>query len=257
VPDYELLRELIRYLIIAFATLTGAGIGLPPIPEEMAVIAWGMWTGLNPAYGPLRWLMLPAVILGAIAADVLLYSIGRLFGARLLQHRLFARLAPPDKRARIQENFHRYGVSILIVGRLFPGIRTGLFMTAGMMHLPIVRFVLADLLGAVLGNSILFVLAFWLGDRFKEFVLRVKHDLSVVGPLLIMIAIIAALTYLLLNFLRRPISTGDPKEVPLIGEQVAAHMPHKDEAVSAAPPVPVERPAAEPEHPTGSEQARG
>ena len=39
-------------------------------------------------------------------------------------------------------------------GRLLPGIRMPLFLTAGIMRLPFMRFLLADGIGAILGNSI-------------------------------------------------------------------------------------------------------
>ena len=43
---------------------------------------------------------------------------------------------------------------------------------------------------------------------------------SITGPfILILIGV-----YFLYNFLRRPVSTGDPKELPLFGEQVAARI---------------------------------
>ena len=74
-----------------------AGFG-NPVPEELIIVGAGIQTARNEDFGPLRWLMLPSVIAGAVAADVLLYSVGRLFGPRLLQYRWLARLAPPQKR---------------------------------------------------------------------------------------------------------------------------------------------------------------
>src|SRR5262249_34099460 len=104
------------------------------------------------------WIMLPVCILGVVLSDLILFTLGWRFGDRLLKYRWLARMLPSDRRKRTEENFHRYGVSILVFGRLVPGIRAPLFLTAGSMRLPLPRFLLADGLGAVVGNSFFFFL---------------------------------------------------------------------------------------------------
>jgi membrane protein DedA with SNARE-associated domain len=223
-------KELLFWLVKPFLVLVAAGFGLAPIPEEIIVTYAGIDTAGETRFGPYRWLMLPTCILGAFLADVVLYSIGRRYGAWLLEHRWFARIAPAKKREQIRENFNRYGVVILVIGRVVPGIRATLFMTAGMMRLPIARFCLADGLGAVLGNSLFFLLGFWLGHQFGELIQNLEKRVSVAQPLLIFLALVGLAAYLVYLFVRRPIPTGDPEELPLIGHQVAAHLPTKPTA---------------------------
>lgn len=219
-PDFELIRA----FGIAFSLFVGEGFGLP-IPEEVAIVGAGLWTANQAETHPLsRWLMLPVCLVGVIIADVVLYSIGRHFGTRLLEYRWFARIVPRKKRERIERNFDRYGVNILLFGRLIPGIRSPLFIIAGTMRLPIPRFILADGIGAVFGNSLLFFLAFWFGDQFKEFVEGVEQEVIRARPIIILLALVAVAIYLLINFLRRPLPTGDPEELPIIGHQVAVHI---------------------------------
>jgi membrane protein YqaA with SNARE-associated domain len=134
---------------------------------------------------------------------------------------------PPMKRQRIEDNFRHYGVSILLFGRLVPGFRTPLFLTAGLMRLPMRAFLLADGLGAVLGNSLLFFLAWWFGDAFKELIDRLERDVNAFKPILIMTAVGAFAIYHLVRFLRRPVPTGDPHDLPLIGRKVADHIDHE------------------------------
>ncbi len=164
------------------------------------------------------WIMLPVCIVAVVLSDVILYSLGLWGSERLLKFRWMAHLMPPNRRRRTEENFHRYGVSILVFGRLVPGIRAPLFMTAGSMRLPLPRFLLADGLGAVVGNSFFFFLGFWLGDSVKALIEGVEARLK---PILIIVAVGLVVAYLLWHFLRHPVSTGDPTEVPLIGQQVA------------------------------------
>jgi membrane protein DedA with SNARE-associated domain len=199
-----------------FAALVAAGFGFP-LPEEIALGA----AGVAAASGAARWyILLPLCIVGVLLADIGLYLIGHRYGDRILEHRWLSRFLRRDTRQRIHENFHRYGVSILIVGRLVPGIRAPLFLTAGTTRLPLSRFMLADGVGAIVGNSLFFVLGFWLGDQFLALLRHVESYRS----LLLFAALVAVAAVALYEFLRHPVSTGDPKEVPIIGPQVAGHM---------------------------------
>jgi len=202
---------------LPWAALAGAG----PATEERII---------EPTSKKIRviwWILLPVCIIAVVLSDLILYGLGLWGGERLLRYRWTAHLMPSNRRRRTEENFHRYGVSILVFGRLVPGIRAPLFMTAGSMRLPLPRFLLADGLGAVVGNSFFFFLGFWLGDSVKILIEGVETRLK---PILIIVAVGLVGAYLLWHFLRHPVSTGDPSEVPLIGPQVASHIEHAESA---------------------------
>jgi membrane protein DedA with SNARE-associated domain len=177
------------------------------------------------------WILLPVCIVAVVLSDLILYGLGLWGGERLLRYRWLAHMMPPQRRQRTEENFHRYGVSILVFGRLVPGIRAPLFLTAGSMRLPLPRFLLADGLGAVVGNSCFFFLGFWLGDSVKTLIEHAEERLK---PILIIVAVGLVVAYLLWHFLRYPVSTGDPAEVPLIGPQVASHIEQAEEHPSCS-----------------------
>jgi membrane protein DedA with SNARE-associated domain len=220
VPDISYFRD----LLIFFGMFVVAGLGFP-IPEEVAIVGAGLWTASHAAEYPLyRWLMLPVCITGVIIADMLLYGMGRFFGTTLQKFRWSARFFPQSKREKIERNFERHGVNILVFGRLLPGIRMPLFLTAGLMRLPFVRFLVADGIGAIVGNSILFFLAFWFGDQFKELVDEAKDWVDRIKPLLILAGLSALALYCLYRFLRAPVPTGDPEELPPLVKQVAARI---------------------------------
>ncbi len=219
--------ELIRAFVVFFVMFVAGGLGAP-IPEEVAIVAAGVWTASTPEYGPARWLILPICIAGVLIADIILYTAGRFYGTRLFQSSWMLRMVPAEKQARIRKNFDRYGVNILLFGRLLPGIRMPLFLTAGVMHLSIPRFIVADLLGAVLGNGLLFLLAFWFGDQFRDLIDHAEHEAQrIIRALLIVTAILGAAIYFAVKFFRDPVPTGDPKKLPLIGAQVA-HMSERE-----------------------------
>lgn len=220
-PDPSFLIELAWW----FAFLMSAGFG-NPIPEEIMIISGGIRTSqMFDSYGVWRWLMFPACTAGALMADLVLYGLGLFLGSKLMKSGVMARLAPPEKQERIRQNFHRYGVVIFVLGRMVPGIRTTLFLTAGAMRLHIVRFLIADGAGALVGTSIFFFLGYGLGTQFKDLIEAIDQEINPYKPILLLTLFAVIAGYLAYIFYRHPIPTGDPNEVPLIGPRIAAHMP--------------------------------
>lgn len=258
IKELRVLRwaEVLAYLGV-FTALVAAGFGMP-IPEELPIVGAGAlvghnasvprvppeasalltaaphagfpagvpWGGLVKAaayYPPLKvrwWLMLPICILGVVISDGFLYGIGRLGGERVLEFSWIKRFLPRDRLLEIERNFHERGVLILLFARVLPGIRAPIFITAGIMKLSLRRFLLADGIYAIPGVSLLFFLAYWFTDHFVALV----HRVDSVRPILVVAVIAAVGGYMLFHFLNRPMSTGDPKELPLIGDQVAARL---------------------------------
>lgn len=261
------LRAVYVYLGI-FLALIAAGVGFP-IPEELPILTGGAMVGhaadetpppgeflLTLAVAPdaawpagipwaalvtseqyvaprrivLRWwIMLPVCIFGVVLSDGLLYGMGRFWGPRLFEKRWMKKMLPDDKRKNIEENFHKYGIWVLLFARFLPAIRSPIFIMAGVMRLSFTKFLLADGIYAIPGVSLLFTLAFWFGDQVRDLILRAEGKLKTVIILLVLSAIGG---YLLYHFFRHPVATGDPsKDVPLVGEQIAAKiekMTHAD-----------------------------
>src|SRR2546430_7423789 len=68
-----------------FLWLLFTGIGVPPCPEEAGIIYAAGVTALHPDVK--WWLAWPATGAGIVAADMVLYGIGRLWGRRLFDYR--------------------------------------------------------------------------------------------------------------------------------------------------------------------------
>src|SRR5262249_51700908 len=136
--------------------LTGIGF---PMPEELPVVVGGGLAGHGTA---IWWIMLPVCIVGVVIGDGLLYGIGRLWGPRLLQYNwVKTKLLPPDRLQKIEDNFHKHGIKILLFARMTPGIRAPIFFTAGLTRLSLVRFLIADGIYAIPGVTLLFFLGYW------------------------------------------------------------------------------------------------
>jgi membrane protein DedA with SNARE-associated domain len=224
------------FMFGCFGALVLAGIGAP-IPEELPTVALGIWVGQTDTVetlGLFRWLALPVALTGVILSDITLYWIGRLWGRKLLQLRWVAKLAPEEKRQKIEKNFQKYGVKILLFIRWVPAIRSPMFITAGVSRLPFLQFLAADAIAAAVGHSLLFFLAWWFGDTFQHLVKDFTRLEEKIKPLIIIGVIVAIGLYFLIHFYRRPFSVGDPHEVPLIGGHMAAKL--SDPAAPAVPP---------------------
>jgi membrane protein DedA with SNARE-associated domain len=231
-----------------FLAIIGTGIGLP-IPEELPIVVGGGVAGSTIGEGENKivwWVMLPVCIVGVVIGDALLYGIGRLWGRRLLQlHWVKNRLLPPERLESIERNFHDYGIQILLFARLTPGIRAPIFFTAGFTRLPLIRFVLADAIYAVPGVTILFFLGYWFAGNLVNLLKDVEH----VKSILVLVGILAVAGYFLYRYLRRPVVTGNPTDVPKLVEQVTHTLEqattkimhplgksHADQAVTDGPP---------------------
>src|SRR5262245_21100082 len=211
-----------------FFALVAAAFGAP-IPEEIPIATGGVlvgraWVDPNtlvpgqpPPGGPKWYIMLPLCIFGVVLCDTILYFIGRQWGRWLIKLKwVQRRVLSPERLQQIEHNFHEYGIRILLIARLLPGIRTPVFLSAGIVRLPFRKFLLADALYAIPGVNLIFWLAYWLTDTFLELLHKVEsyRELAIVAILSFIAGFLAA------TFVRRPVSTGDPAELPVIGKPV-------------------------------------
>ncbi|MFO0968512.1 MAG: DedA family protein [Gemmataceae bacterium] len=196
-----------------FITIIGTGAGLP-IPEELPVVVGGAIAGGGHAYW---WIMLPVTIVAVILGDSVLYMIGRYWGPSIVQRPFVKKhILPPERLQKIEDNFHNYGIRILLFARLTPGIRAPIFLTAGIVRLPLIRFIIADGIYAVPGVSLLF----YLGYVFTEqMVSLVENEFEHVKSIIILVVVLAVAGYFLYRFLRKPMVTGEPEDVPKLAEQ--------------------------------------
>jgi membrane protein DedA with SNARE-associated domain len=216
-----------------FASLVACGLGAP-VPEEIPVVTGGVLVG-HPENQLRWWIMLPVCIIGVVVGDGCLYTIGRLWGVRLLDVGwVKSKLLPPARLNEIQNNFHKYGVKILLFARLLPGIRSPIFITAGMMRLPLGKFLFADGIYAIPGVSLLFFLGYWFTDQFLEVIKDAKQNIQ---PIITLVVLTAVATYLLIHFMRRPVATGKPEELDEL-EPIVSQVTHIVSKHETHPPPP-------------------
>lgn len=130
-----------------FMVLVACGFGVP-IPEDVTLVAGGVISGLGYAN---THVMVIVGVLGVLVGDGLMFVAGRYFGHRILKFRFVARVMTPKRYAQVQEKFDRYGNRVLFVARFLPGLRTPIYITAGISRkVSYLRFLLMDGLAALI-----------------------------------------------------------------------------------------------------------
>jgi membrane protein DedA with SNARE-associated domain len=124
-----------------FIVLLLCGFGLP-IPEDITLVAGGIISGLG--YANVH-VMFVIGMAGVLAGDAVMFFLGRKLGKRVLKFRPIARILTPARFRSVQQKFSRYGHWVLFVARFLPGLRSPIFVTAGMTRrVPYWRFLLLD-----------------------------------------------------------------------------------------------------------------
>ena len=148
------------YLAV-FMVLVLCGFGIP-IPEDVTLVAGGVISGLG--YTNVH-LMALVCFLGVLVGDGLMFYLGKYFGEKILKFKLVSRLMPPKRYAQVQQKFDKYGNRVLFVARFLPGLRSPIFLTAGMSgKVSFWRWLLMD------GMAAMISVPFWvyLGDFGAE-----------------------------------------------------------------------------------------
>jgi membrane protein DedA with SNARE-associated domain len=130
-----------------FIVLLLCGFGLP-IPEDITLVAGGIISGLG--YANVH-IMFVVGMVGVLMGDGAMFLLGHRLGKRVLKIRAISRILTPVRFRLVQQKFTRYGHWVLFVARFLPGLRSPIFITAGMTRrIPYWRFLLLDGMAALI-----------------------------------------------------------------------------------------------------------
>ena len=129
-----------------FALLILGGIGLP-FPEDATLILSGFLVA-NEIIKPLPTFLI--VYAGLLASDFFLYLVGKKYGRMMVEHKRFRRIISPDRLSKLEEKFKKGDVWVILIGRHFLGLRAQIFLVAGVMRMPGIKFLMADATTALL-----------------------------------------------------------------------------------------------------------
>lgn len=148
-----------------FGLLLLAGLNIP-ISEDVVLISGGVIVALCIPENYLS--MFLWLYAGCIFSAYEAYWLGRKFGPKLYDMRLFRHVVTRPRIERLNIFIERYGIMTFIVGRFIPGgIRNGLFITSGLGGMPFPTFALRDGFAAMISTTTLFHLGYFFGDHYQ------------------------------------------------------------------------------------------
>ena len=171
----------------------------PPVPAD-TVVAFGSFLaarGQGTALG-----VFVCTWAGNVAGAMLIYAVGRRYGAERLERRLLGERASVAE-SRLRALYGRYGLAALFVSRFLPGVRALVPPFAGALRIPAVRTAAAMGAASAIWYGAISYLAFRVGADWEALsgtVARYSRTAAIVGSA---IALIGVSTFLLVRRRRR------------------------------------------------------
>jgi membrane protein DedA with SNARE-associated domain len=149
--------------VVLFGAIFAEQLGLP-VPAMPFLLGAGALAGmskLEPASA------LGLAVLASLLADLAWYEAGRRKGGSILK--LLCRISlEPDSCVRQTENtFAKQGARTLLIAKFFPGLNTVAPPMAGMIGMPLYRFLLWDAAGAFIWAGSFFLLGLVFSDQIE------------------------------------------------------------------------------------------
>jgi len=129
--------------------------------------------------------------------DLLLYFVGRKYGQQIVSHKRFHKIISPKKLSLMVKKFRRWGIFVVLFGRHLVGLRAQILLVAGVMKMPLLKFVVTDALSASLTVAFM-VGAGYVGGNSLQII---KKDITRVEHVALFLTVALLACYLLFRYL--------------------------------------------------------
>ena len=157
-------------LYAALAVVAAAENVFPPLPAD-TVVAFGAFLA---AQG--RATLIGAFLatwVGNVSGAVLVYALGRRFGAQYAR-RWMSRFGAGASQGRLEAMYAQRGILALFLSRFIPGLRALVPPFAGALHVPPVRATLAIAIASGIWYGIVTVIAYRVGSNWPALQARLR-----------------------------------------------------------------------------------
>lgn len=165
----------IREFVIGFsfvelgvtAVLLLGGFGAP-IPEDIPLLLAGFFC--SEAGGRLSRLsvMLPLTYAAVLGADLIVFELGRRFGARVVYLPWLRRVLTESRLEKVSQTFHKHGGKTLAIARFLPGLRSAIFITAGVFRVPRWKMLVYDGTAALVSVPLWVLVGYACGEHIPQ-----------------------------------------------------------------------------------------
>lgn len=143
-------------IVFVFGWLVIGGLGVP-VPEDAALLAAGVLVHRG-AVEP--WLAVVVAFAGVMGGDAMLFLFARRLGPGAYDRKLIRRVLPPERRARIERAYEKYGGRLVFFARHVAGLRAAVFAMAGIHGMRPARFLAWDALAACVSIPVMIGLGY-------------------------------------------------------------------------------------------------
>ena len=177
------------YVVLAFfAALENI---VPPFPSDLTV-AFGSFVVAQGGKGSLLGVF-AVTWLGNVSGAMLVYALGRRYGAEPLERRLAGRHAQAFD-ARLRRLFDRFGTPAVFLSRFVPGVRAIVPAFAGAMRLPPARMFAMIAVAAAIWYGFITYVAYRIGadwPRVQEMITRYGKAAALVAAVILAAGLLA------------------------------------------------------------------
>ncbi len=187
--------------IAVVAVMIASGFGLP-VPEEVTVVSVGLLTyiGAHPEQFPPPYPGAPVVhgyeaamvtLIAVVFADCLIFSLGRIFGRKIIAMPRFQRVFTEERLGKINGWVKKHGMYAVFVFRFTAGLRFPAHIILGMSRIRAWQFAMVDGIAAMISIPTQILLIY----HFGEPILHIFHEFKI----WIMWLVIAAVVFITLK----------------------------------------------------------
>jgi len=172
-----------------FSLLLLGGIGFP-FPEDATLMLCGFLISAK-VVKPIHALLV--IYSGLLMADFILYTFGKKYGRRIVTHKRFHKIISPERLSILEEKFNKRGILFILIGRHLVGLRAQIFLAAGVMKMPTVKFLIADAVSSLLTIAVMVGIGYVGGNSLQV----IRKDITKIEHIAILLIIILIVTWLL------------------------------------------------------------
>jgi membrane protein DedA with SNARE-associated domain len=203
-----------------FLLLIACGLGIP-LPEDLTLITAGVLAAQG--YGRLD-IAIVIAIFGVVGGDTILFEIGRRYGKGVERWPLLGHVLTESRIERARYAYRHYGGWMIFASRFLSGLRAALHLAAGMLGVPLWKFVLYDGLASLVSVPVFVWLGFYFSEDISK-VIRFEHRSQWV--ILGLVGVIAG-TWLGYHFWRKQHPKPLPPLDPIEAEEKIAALTGRD-----------------------------
>lgn len=185
------------YMVYAgiFLIMYASSFGLP-LPEEIIIISAGIVAHIaaHPqiypppeagAQGVNLYFTAALCFVAVFTSDLLIYTLGWVFGGKLLRTSWFTKMIGPDLLNKVMSWMNRYGFWASGIFRFTPGLRFPGHLACGMTKVPLSKFILIDGGAALLSVPTQILLIGFYGRDVVQYFKEFKYGLFIFLALLV------------------------------------------------------------------------